>query len=116
MFDLLWGQGGQRGEKCGPFGTMNRTVKFVNNLLTKGPEHELFFIDAFGEEAFKRVNDVHNVETETLLRYKVMASNVKTDANQKFNMLMSMMINERLDKEKIMSKRVKLENLGHTDV
>nr|GEW21138.1 putative reverse transcriptase domain-containing protein [Tanacetum cinerariifolium] len=71
---------------------------------------------AFGDKPFQRVNDVYKVETETLLGYKVMASNVKTGANQRFSMLMSKMINERPDKEKIMSKRVKLENLGYTNV
>ncbi|GJV31939.1 hypothetical protein Tco_1392339 [Tanacetum coccineum] len=86
-------------------------VKFVNNLVIKEPKHGLLFIDAFGDEAFLRVNDVHKVETETLLGYKVMASNVKTNANHRFSMLMSKMINERADKEKIMLKRAKLENL-----
>ncbi|GJY47329.1 hypothetical protein Tco_0436392, partial [Tanacetum coccineum] len=93
-----------------------KRIKFVNNLVIEEPEHGLFFIDAFEDEAFQRVNYVHKVETETLLGYKVMALNVKTDANQRFSMLMSKMINERPDKEKIMSKRVKLENLGYTNV
>ncbi|GKA73796.1 hypothetical protein Tco_0780098 [Tanacetum coccineum] len=62
-------------------------VTFVNNLVIEEPEHGLFFIDAFGEEHFRG-----------------------------FNMLMSKMINERPDKDKILSKRVKLESLGYTDV
>ncbi|GKC82881.1 hypothetical protein Tco_1138598 [Tanacetum coccineum] len=66
--------------------------------------------------AFQRVNDVHKVETETLLGYKVMASNVKSEPNHRFSMLMSKMINDRPDKDRILSKRVKLENLGYTDV
>ncbi|GKB99926.1 hypothetical protein Tco_0986063, partial [Tanacetum coccineum] len=56
-------------------------VKFVNNLVIEQPKHGPFFIDAFCKEAFQRVNDVHKVETETLLGYKGMASNVKMDAN-----------------------------------
>nr|GEU66525.1 hypothetical protein [Tanacetum cinerariifolium] len=68
------------------------------------------------EEAFQRVDDVHKVETETLLGYKVMSFNVKTDASQRVRMLMSEMINKRPNKEKIMSKRVKLESLGYSDV
>ncbi|GJW14802.1 probable polyribonucleotide nucleotidyltransferase 1, chloroplastic [Tanacetum coccineum] len=46
----------------------------------------------------------------------VMASNFKSDANLRFSMLMSKMINERLDKDRILSKRVKLKSLGYTDV
>ncbi|GJW35552.1 hypothetical protein Tco_0058472 [Tanacetum coccineum] len=56
------------------------------------------------------------VEIETLLGYKVMISNVKTDASERFNILMSKMISERPDKENILSKRVKLESLGYTNV
>nr|GFB20067.1 protein kinase superfamily protein [Tanacetum cinerariifolium] len=77
-------------------------VKFVNNLVIKQLEHGLFFIDAFGQEAFQRVDEVHKVETQTLLGYKVMALNVKSDANQRFIMLMSEMINKRLDKDRIL--------------
>ncbi|GKB85557.1 hypothetical protein Tco_0957829 [Tanacetum coccineum] len=86
-------------------------VKFVNNLVIEQLEHGLFFIDAFGDEAFQRVYEVHKVETETLLGYKFMALNVKTDANQRFIMLMSEMINKRPDKDRILSKRAKLESL-----
>ncbi|GJT30802.1 hypothetical protein Tco_0911077 [Tanacetum coccineum] len=77
-------------------------VKFVNNLVIK--QHGLFFINAFGEEAFQRVDDVYKVETETLLVYKVMASNVKTDEKLRFNMLISEMINKNHDKGRILSK------------
>nr|GEW02515.1 protein trichome birefringence-like 19 [Tanacetum cinerariifolium] len=80
-------------------------VKFVNNLVIEQPEHGLFFIDAFGDEAFQRVDDVHKVETETFLGYKVMASNVKTYENQRFNMLMCEMINKRLDKDGILRSK-----------
>ncbi|GJS26663.1 hypothetical protein Tco_0487283 [Tanacetum coccineum] len=86
-------------------------VKFVNNLVIEEPDHGLFLIDAFGDEAFQRVSDVHKVETESLQVYKVMASNVKTDANQRFNMSMSTMINERPGKDMILSKREEMEHL-----
>ncbi|GKE08966.1 hypothetical protein Tco_1412517, partial [Tanacetum coccineum] len=56
-------------------------LKFENNLVIEDPEHGLFFIDAFRDEAFQRVNDVHKVNTESLFGYKVMASNVNSDAN-----------------------------------
>nr|GEX44769.1 hypothetical protein [Tanacetum cinerariifolium] len=79
-------------------------------------EPKTYIVDAFGEPAFQRVNDIQKMETETLLGNKVIASNVKIDGNQRFSMLMSMMINNCPDKEKIMTKRVKLENLGYTDV
>ncbi|GJX79240.1 hypothetical protein Tco_0327389 [Tanacetum coccineum] len=42
-------------------------VEFVKNLVIEEPQHGLFFIEAFGEETFQRVSDIHNVETETLL-------------------------------------------------
>ncbi|GJV75097.1 hypothetical protein Tco_1506681 [Tanacetum coccineum] len=43
------------------------SVKFVNNLVIEQPEHGTFFIYAFGEEAFQRVNDVHKFETKTFI-------------------------------------------------
>ncbi|GJW44263.1 hypothetical protein Tco_0073062 [Tanacetum coccineum] len=95
---------------------MHEGVKFVKNLVIKEHEHRLLFIDAFGDEAFQRVSDIHKVEIETLLGYKVMPSNVKTAANQSFSVLMSKMINDRPDKDKIMNKRVNLESLGYTNI
>ncbi|GJS17715.1 hypothetical protein Tco_0412187 [Tanacetum coccineum] len=43
-----------------------------------------------------------------VLKDLIMASNVNSDANQRFNMLMSKMINERLDKDWILSKRTRM--------
>nr|GEX19761.1 hypothetical protein [Tanacetum cinerariifolium] len=63
-----------------------------------------------------RINDIHKVVTETMLGYKVMDFNVKSIVNQRFNVLMSKMIDKRPGNEKIMTKRVKLENLGYTNV
>ncbi|GKA52324.1 hypothetical protein Tco_0745520 [Tanacetum coccineum] len=91
-------------------------VDFVKNLVIEVLDHGLFCIDAFGKPTFQRVNDIHKVETETLLGYNIMASNVKTVANQRFSVLISKMINDRPDKDKIMNKRVKLESLGYTDI
>ncbi|GJX26803.1 hypothetical protein Tco_0233099 [Tanacetum coccineum] len=62
-------------------------VKFVNNLVTDEPEHGLFFIDAFGDEAFQRVQYADEPNDKCIP-----------------------------DKDMILSKRVKLENLGYTDV
>ncbi|GJS71730.1 zinc finger, CCHC-type containing protein [Tanacetum coccineum] len=42
-------------------------VKFVNNLVIEEPKHGSLFIDSFREEAFKKVDVVHKVETESLL-------------------------------------------------
>ncbi|GKD03616.1 hypothetical protein Tco_1178590 [Tanacetum coccineum] len=75
----------------------------------------LLSVDVFGDEAFQRVNDVHKVETETLLGYKMMALNVKSLENQRFMALMDRVIVERLDKDKLISKKVKLGALGYTE-
>ncbi|GJV18044.1 hypothetical protein Tco_1363367 [Tanacetum coccineum] len=77
-----------------------KEVPFVNNLVIEEPEHGLFFIDSFREPAFQRINDIHKVETETLLGYKVIASNVKTIANQRFSMMMSKMLMKGLTKKR----------------
>ncbi|GJW93035.1 hypothetical protein Tco_0172707 [Tanacetum coccineum] len=81
--------------------------EFMKNMVIEKPKHWLFFIDAFGEETFQRVSNIHKVETKTLLGYKVMALNVKTVENRRFMVLMSRMIDECLDKDKILTKRVK---------
>nr|GEV21478.1 leucine-rich receptor-like protein kinase family protein [Tanacetum cinerariifolium] len=46
-------------------------VNFVNKLVIEKPKHGLFFINAFGEEAFHRVDDAHKVETKTLITKNV---------------------------------------------
>ncbi|GJX30123.1 hypothetical protein Tco_0238202 [Tanacetum coccineum] len=63
-----------------------------------------------------RVSDIYKVETETPLGYKMMALNVKLAENQRFIILMNKMIDERPDKDKPHTKKVKLEALGYTDV
>nr|GEY84570.1 ribonuclease H-like domain-containing protein [Tanacetum cinerariifolium] len=62
-----------------------------------------------------RINDIHKVVTKTMLGYKVMDFNVKSIVNHRFNVLMSKMIDKRPGNQKIMTKRVKLENLGDAD-
>ncbi|GJR49884.1 hypothetical protein Tco_1400405 [Tanacetum coccineum] len=79
-------------------------VQFVNNMLIEQTEHEIFFIDAFGDQAYQRVSDSHQVKIESLLGYMVMAGNVKTPENQRFCVKMRKMIDERPDKVKLHSK------------
>ncbi|GJX32529.1 ribonuclease H-like domain-containing protein [Tanacetum coccineum] len=96
--------------------TLPEGVTFVNNKVTEEPKHGLFFIDVFGDSSFQRVGDIEKVETEILLGYKMMALSVKTPENQRFIVLMNRMIDERPDKNKLTSKKVKLEALGYSDV
>ncbi|GKB57106.1 hypothetical protein Tco_0913292 [Tanacetum coccineum] len=95
---------------------MPEVVKLVNNLVNEQPGHWLFFIDAFRDKAFQGVSDVHKVETETLLGYKVIASNVKTDANLRLSMLMSEMINKRPYQEKILSHWMNSHSVSYLQV
>ncbi|GJY44178.1 hypothetical protein Tco_0432391 [Tanacetum coccineum] len=46
---------------------LHEGVTFVKNLVIEEPDHGLFFIDAFGEPTFQRMDDIHKVETDTLL-------------------------------------------------
>ncbi|GKA53218.1 retrovirus-related pol polyprotein from transposon TNT 1-94 [Tanacetum coccineum] len=57
-------------------------VSFVNNMVIEEPEYGMSFIDIFGDEAFKRMNDIHKVDIETIPTYLVMASNITTPENQ----------------------------------
>ncbi|GKD76239.1 hypothetical protein Tco_1334521 [Tanacetum coccineum] len=81
-------------------------------------EHQLYIVGLHCQrELPEGVMFANNlVETKTLIGYKVMASNVKTNAKQRSSMLMSKIINERPDKDRILRKRVKLESLGYTHV
>ncbi|GJV74654.1 hypothetical protein Tco_1506238 [Tanacetum coccineum] len=67
-------------------------------------------------EIYIVVSEIERVETETLMGYKMMALNVKSLKNYRFIVLMNRMIDERLEKDKITSKKVKLEALGYFDV
>ncbi|GKG23093.1 hypothetical protein Tco_0388396, partial [Tanacetum coccineum] len=98
----------------------NRTfpegVKFVKNKVIEEPEYGLFFIDVFGDEALQRVSDVQKVKTETLLRYKMVAFNDISTTNQRFMLLMYKMIHEQHEKDKLITKKFKLELMGFNDV
>ncbi|GKA29920.1 retrovirus-related pol polyprotein from transposon TNT 1-94 [Tanacetum coccineum] len=100
-------------ETCIPGLECNRSLSegilFVNNLGIKQPENGMFLIDIFGDEAFQRMSDVHKVDVETLLTYLVMASNISTLAYQRFCLALRSLIKSHPDKEKLKSKKVKLE-------
>ncbi|GJX64434.1 hypothetical protein Tco_0298777 [Tanacetum coccineum] len=84
-------------------------IPFVNNKVVETPEHVIFFTDALDEHAFQRVSAIHKVEVETLLGYLVMAGNVNNLNNQRFYVLQRQMIDAHHDREKLKSKKVKLE-------
>ncbi|GJV29596.1 hypothetical protein Tco_1386044 [Tanacetum coccineum] len=88
----------------------------MKNKVIKEPKSGLFFIDVFGDEAFQKVSDVQKVETETLLRYKMVAFNDKSATNQRFMALIDKMIYEQHEKDKRITKKVKLELIGFNDV
>nr|GEV07483.1 copia protein [Tanacetum cinerariifolium] len=86
-------------------------IQFINNKVIETPDYEIFFINAFGNEDFQRIIDIHKAEVKSLLGYMVMAGNVSTQENQRFCMLIREMIDEHPDKDKLKSKRVKLEEV-----
>ncbi|GJS29606.1 hypothetical protein Tco_0490226 [Tanacetum coccineum] len=88
-------------------------IPFVNNKVIGEPEHGIFFTDAFEEQAFQRVSDIHKVEVEMLLGYLVMAGNINTPENQRFCILMRSMIDKHPDRERLKLKRDKLEAIGY---
>ncbi|GKD45066.1 hypothetical protein Tco_1269711 [Tanacetum coccineum] len=104
-------------ETCIPGLECNRSLSegilFVNNLVIKQPKNGIFFIDIFGDEAFQRMSDVHKVDVETLLTYLVMASNISTLAYKRFCLALRSLIKSNPDKEKLKSKKVKLEYVGY---
>ncbi|GJW48790.1 hypothetical protein Tco_0080436 [Tanacetum coccineum] len=89
-------------------------IPFVNNRVIENPEHGIFFTDALDENAFKRVSDIHKVEVETLFGYLVMAGNVNIHENQRFCVLLRQMIDAHPDREKLKSKKVKMEAIGYS--
>nr|GEX23222.1 hypothetical protein [Tanacetum cinerariifolium] len=88
-------------------------VSFVNNMVIKEPENGIFFIDVFGDQAFQRWNDIHKVGVDSLVSYLVMASTNKTPEIARFFLKLRKMIADYPDKEKLKSKKVKLEALGY---
>ncbi|GJY94593.1 hypothetical protein Tco_0510954 [Tanacetum coccineum] len=101
-------------EVYNPFKSLPKGIPFVNNKVIETPEHRIFFTDALDEQAFQRVSDIHKVEVETLLGYLVMAGNVNTPENQRFCVLLRQMIDAHPDREKLKSKKVKLEAIGYS--
>ncbi|GKC08794.1 hypothetical protein Tco_1000404 [Tanacetum coccineum] len=84
-------------------------VQFVINQVIEHPKNGIFFIDVFDDEAFQRISNIHKVDVDTLLSYMMMASNINTPENQRFCAVMRSLIDSHPDKEKLKSKRVKLE-------
>nr|GEX34626.1 copia protein [Tanacetum cinerariifolium] len=84
-------------------------VPFVNNMVIKEPEYEIFFTDVFGDQDFQRWNDIYKVEEDSIVSYLVMASMIKTLENARFSLKLKKLIDEHPDQKKLNSKRVKLE-------
>ncbi|GKC87620.1 hypothetical protein Tco_1148269 [Tanacetum coccineum] len=94
--------------------SLSEGVQFVNNKVIEYPEQGIFFIDVFGDQAFQRISDIHKIDVDTLLSYIMMATNINTPENQRFYAVMRSMIDSHPDKEKLKSKRVKLEAIGYS--
>ncbi|GJX15302.1 hypothetical protein Tco_0207060 [Tanacetum coccineum] len=82
-------------------------------MVIKEPEHEIFFNDVFGDQAFQRWNDIEKVGIDALVSYMVLASMVQTPENARFSIKLKKLIAEHPDQEKLKSKKVKLEALGY---
>nr|GEY13265.1 hypothetical protein [Tanacetum cinerariifolium] len=72
------------GLECNP--TLLENVLFVNNMVIEEPEHGIFFIDEFGDQAFQRWGDIDKVRTEALVSYLIAASMVKSPEYARFSM------------------------------
>nr|GEV43892.1 hypothetical protein [Tanacetum cinerariifolium] len=70
--------------------------------------------EVFLKEAFQRISDIHKMDVDSLLSYLMMASNIDTLKNQRFYTIMRSMIASHPNKEKLMSKKVKLEATGYS--
>ncbi|GKB79788.1 hypothetical protein Tco_0946683 [Tanacetum coccineum] len=88
-------------------------VPFVNNMVIEEPEYGIFFTDEFGDQAFQRWSDIDKVGMEAIVSYLVDVSMVKSPKNARFSMKLRKLIAEHPDQEKLKSKKVKLESLGH---
>nr|GEV09950.1 hypothetical protein [Tanacetum cinerariifolium] len=88
-------------------------VPFVNNMVIKEPEYEIFFTDVFGNQAFQRWNDIHKVRLDSLVSYLVMASMIKTPENARFSLKLKKLIAQYPDQEKLQSKKVKSKAIGY---
>nr|GEU92849.1 hypothetical protein [Tanacetum cinerariifolium] len=63
-----------------------KNVPLVNNMVIEEPEHEIFFTDEFGDQAFQRWSDIDKVRMEALVSYLVAASIVQSPENARFSM------------------------------
>ncbi|GKA91249.1 hypothetical protein Tco_0813119 [Tanacetum coccineum] len=61
-----------------------------------------------------KMGDIHKVDVDTLLSYLVMDSNINTHENQRIYVAMRSLIDSHPDKEKLESKKVKLEAIGYS--
>ncbi|GJX30057.1 hypothetical protein Tco_0238136 [Tanacetum coccineum] len=80
--------------------TLPKGVQFVKNLVIEKPEHGLFFIDAFGEEAFQRV---HGTDSRMIDEHpdkdKILTKGVKSLNEQSFRKLPSRVQSESMKEE-----------------
>ncbi|GJV74541.1 hypothetical protein Tco_1506125 [Tanacetum coccineum] len=76
-------------------------VPFVNNRVIEEPEYKIFFTDVFGDQAFQRWNDIHNVRVDSIVSYLVMALMIKTLKNAIFCLKLKKLIVEHPDQEKL---------------
>nr|GEX88228.1 hypothetical protein [Tanacetum cinerariifolium] len=80
-------------------------VPFVHNMVIEEPEYRIFFTYVFGDQAFQRWYDIRKVRIDSLVSYLVMASMVKTEENAQFSLKLRKLIADRLDQEKLKSKK-----------
>ncbi|GJT44746.1 hypothetical protein Tco_0953461 [Tanacetum coccineum] len=121
MFGDFWTEGNPKELGINPTPPATRQVlSLTSGIMRKHqklepePENGMFFIDIFGDEAFQRMSDIHKVDVETLLAYLVTTSNINTPTNQRFYAALRSMIDSHPDKEKLNSKKVKLEAVGYS--
>ncbi|GJV80145.1 hypothetical protein Tco_1516015 [Tanacetum coccineum] len=90
-------------------------IPFVNNMVIEEPEYEMFFIDAFGDEAFQRMSDINKVRVDALLMKLIEEhpKNTRLLKNTRFYLKLRKLIEEHPNQEKLKSKRVKLESIGY---
>ncbi|GJR80003.1 hypothetical protein Tco_0150788 [Tanacetum coccineum] len=86
---------------------------YVNNIVFEESEYWMFFIDVFGDEAVQRKSDIKKVRVDTLITYLVMASNITIPENTRFRLKLKRLIANHPDREKLKSKKVKLEFVGY---
>ncbi|GKA93419.1 hypothetical protein Tco_0815405, partial [Tanacetum coccineum] len=92
---------------------IGKSVFTLNDLFADNRDqvsYELY------DMAFQRWNDIHKVRVDFLVSYLVMALMVKTEENARFSLKLRKLIADHLDREKLKSKKVKLEAVGYHSV